>query len=543
MLFGILQALGGLGLFLLGMVIMTDGLRRLTGRFLRHTLTRFTHNPTSGAITGAVSTAILQSSSATTIAAVSFVSAGLLTFPQALGIVFGANLGTTITGWLVALLGFKFKLGSVVLPLIFFGVLLRLFGRGKVASSGLALAGFSLIFVGITQLQAVMQGMEGILTPEIFPGDTWIGRLQLVAIGMAITLVTQSSSAGVATAITAVYTGAISFPQAAAMVIGMDVATTVKAVIATIGGGLESRRTAYSHVMYNLFTAAFALLFLTPFIWLWENFITGDINTHAEIALVAFHSSFNLIGISLMLPFAHPFAHMIERMTADKQQGATQRLDRMLLEDAASATQAIRLTLNELTIQLMEQLALRLEQKKEINEHLITTLDNQLAQTHRYIDELHLSPAENIYWMDLLHSIHTIDHLTRLCERCEEDADRINLATRDSALQSYSMKPQETVKNSLTSARENNWDRAARQMEEIASYLRVDDHDIRGRLMEDVAQGLTDVPYGVDRLEAIRSLRRVSSHMSRILLHLRALNDPNKHNFNQEDQRLPSTSL
>lgn len=543
MLFGILQALGGLGLFLLGMVIMTDGLRRLTGRFLRHTLTRFTHNPTTGAITGAISTAILQSSSATTIAAVSFVSAGLLTFPQALGIVFGANLGTTITGWLVALLGFKFKLGTVVLPLIFFGVLLRLFGRGRIASSGLALAGFSLIFVGITQLQTVMQGMEGVLTPEIFPGDTWIGRLQLVGIGIVITLITQSSSAGVATAITAVYTGAISFPQAAAMVIGMDVATTIKAIIATIGGGLESRRTAYSHVMYNLFTAAFALLFLTPFVWIWENLVTGDINSHAEIALVAFHSSFNLIGITLMLPFAHPFARLIERITPDQQAGATQRLDRMLLEDAASATQAIRLTLNDLAIQLMEQLALRLEQNRRANKQLINTLNNQLTQTHRYIDELHLSPAENIYWKDLLHSIHTIDHLTRLCERCDEDADRIDLAARDSALQQYTSKLLEAVRTSLEHMKECDWDRADRQMEEIASYLRVDDHDIRGRLMEDVAQGLTDVPYGVDRLEAIRTLRRVSVHMSRILFHLRALNDPNKHNIDGGDQSLPPSTL
>ena len=133
--------------------------------------------------------------------------------------------------------------------------------------------------------------------------------------------------------------------------------------------------------------------------------------------------------------------------------------------------------------------------------------------------------AENIYWMDLLHSIHTIDHLTRLCETCEEDADRINLATRDSALQNYSNKLLVTVRNSLTCARENNWDRAAKQMEDITSYLRIDDHDIRGRLMEDVAQGLTDVPYGVDRLEAIRSLRRISEHMSRILFHLRVMND------------------
>jgi len=211
---GIFQTMGGLGLFLLGMVIMTNGLKGLAGDVMQQTLARFTHNPTSGAITGAATTAVLQSSSATTVAAIGFVSASLLTFPQALGIVFGANIGTTITGWLVALIGFKFKLTSIVSPLVLVGVLIHLFGRGKAASFGLALAGFSMIFVAITFLQGVMQGLEGMVTPDDFPADTIMGRLKLVAIGIAVTLITQSSSAGVATALAAVHVGTISFPQA-----------------------------------------------------------------------------------------------------------------------------------------------------------------------------------------------------------------------------------------------------------------------------------------------------------------------------------------
>ena len=125
--------------------------------------------------------------------------AGLLSFPQALGIVLGANVGTTATGWIVALLGFKLKLGLVMLPLVMVGVGLRLFGRHWVASAGYAIAGFGLVFVGIATLQAGMEGLQGIVTPERFPGETIGGRLQLVAIGIAVTIVTQSSSAGVAT--------------------------------------------------------------------------------------------------------------------------------------------------------------------------------------------------------------------------------------------------------------------------------------------------------------------------------------------------------
>jgi phosphate:Na+ symporter len=188
---GTLQALGGLGLFLFGMVILTEGLRSLAGRSLRLALCRFTRSPATGALTGAVTTAVVQSSSATTVAAVGFVGAGLITFPQSLGIIFGANIGTTITGWLVALIGFKLSLGTAVLPVVLAGALLYLFGNRRWRHIGYALAGFGLIFVGITALQAGMESLRDIVTPESFPANTTFGRLQLVAIGIGITIITQ----------------------------------------------------------------------------------------------------------------------------------------------------------------------------------------------------------------------------------------------------------------------------------------------------------------------------------------------------------------
>ena len=155
--------LGGLGLFLLGMIVMTDGLNGLTGHRMRRTLLRFTRSPTSGVVTGALTTAVLQSSSATTVAAVGFVSAGLLTFSQALGIVFGANIGTTATGWLVALLGFKLQLAELFMPVIFLGAVCHLFGRGRIAAIGLAAAGFGLILVSVAMLQHGMADIDRLL--------------------------------------------------------------------------------------------------------------------------------------------------------------------------------------------------------------------------------------------------------------------------------------------------------------------------------------------------------------------------------------------
>ncbi|MEY8841056.1 Na/Pi cotransporter family protein, partial [Cribrihabitans sp. XS_ASV171] len=216
----ILAALGGVGLFLIGMHMLSGGLRALAGDRLRALLARFTRTPLSGAATGAAVTALIQSSSATTVTAIGFVSAGLLTFSHALGIIFGANIGTTVTGWLVAILGFKLDLGQTVLPLVLVGALLQLLGRGDWARSGQALAGFSLLFIGIDAMKDGLEAFEGIVTPQDFPEDTVLGRLQLVGIGVLITLVTQSSSAGVATALAALGAGAISFPQAAALVIG-----------------------------------------------------------------------------------------------------------------------------------------------------------------------------------------------------------------------------------------------------------------------------------------------------------------------------------
>ncbi|MFD0979860.1 Na/Pi cotransporter family protein [Tropicimonas aquimaris] len=301
-------------MFLVGMSMLSAGLKGLAGRKMREMLGRFTNTPLSGAVTGALTTAAIQSSSATTVAAVGFVASGMLTFPQALGIIFGANIGTTMTGWIVATLGFKLNLGTAMLPAVFLGALLHLSGRPQLSRARLALAGFSLLFIGIDQIKLALAAFEGVVTPTDFPSDTLLGRLELVGIGLLITLVTQSSSAGVATALAALGAGAISFPQAAAMVIGMDVGTTVTALLATVGGGTMARRTGLAHVIYNLLTGVMAFFLLGPF-------LLGPFSTlvapliaegNGQIALVGFHSMFNALGVVLVLPFARPFARMIE---------------------------------------------------------------------------------------------------------------------------------------------------------------------------------------------------------------------------------------
>src|SRR5262252_1212255 len=193
-----ISVLGGVGLFLLGMTIMTGGLKGLAGSALRTVLGKAAATPASGALWGALVTLLVQSSSAVTMTTIGLVSTGLLTFPQGLGLVFGANVGTTGTGWLVALIGVRVSLAAYALPMIFVGALARLLGRGRLAAAGGALAGFALVLYGLTTLQQGMGGLAEQLHPADLPavsGVGWwlglLGLLALIVLGLAMTAVMQ----------------------------------------------------------------------------------------------------------------------------------------------------------------------------------------------------------------------------------------------------------------------------------------------------------------------------------------------------------------
>ncbi len=514
-----MQLLGGLGIFLLGVTIMTSGLKGVAGDFLRTALTSFTRSPGSGALTGAISTAILQSSSATTVAAVGFVGAGLLTFPQALGIVFGANVGTTITGWLVALIGFKFKLGSLVLPLILLGILMRLFGRGRLSDAGLALAGFGLIFVGIDTMQAGMSGMENRFMPGFLETDTILGRLKLVLIGIIITLLTQSSSAGVAAALTAVHTGAINFEQAAAMVIGMDIGTTATALFATIGGSVDSRRTGYSHVIYNLLTGLGAFLLLTPYVLLWQWLSPGALETQSEIALVAFHTSFNLLGVMVVLPFSAPFARLLMRLVPDRAAPLVRRLDTQLLKEPAVALEAVRETLNDIAQAMFRYGLAHLRDEGAYDGRLLDEFDSALDRLQDYVDYIHLTPDQGREWHFLMACIHALDHLQRLLRRYRKNPQAWPWR-RWPTLRSDRGQVVLVMGELVKAAQEGHWAKVAQRTNTAAATLSQQTDAIRNQIIYRIASGKEGTDQGSVELEAARWLRRVADHIWRIAHHL-----------------------
>lgn len=431
------QALGGLGLFLVGMHMLTEGLGGLAGDRLRRILRRSTETPLKGATAGALTTAMVQSSSATTVAAVGFVAAGLMTFQQALGIIFGANIGTTITGWLVAIVGFKLDLGLALMPFVLIGALLHLFAPNPWKHLGWALAGFGVLFIGIDALKDGMGAFGSLVTPEVFPADTFLGRLKLVGLGMALTIITQSSSAGVASALAALSVGAITLPQAAALVIGMDVGTTFTALVATIGGGTATRRTGLSHLIFNLLAGCMAFAMLYPIGWLVETGWSAAVDP--QIALVGFHTLYNFLGVVAVLGVTSQFSKLIIWLLPERGTAMTRDLGKQPLTDPAAALDAANAATHQITATLLTLLGRSLDRPAmDIDDGKLTEVGEATRQAREYVEAISTGrgSAEQENQMALLH---IFDHLDRLRHRAMQ-RERIATAVQDASLKDRGLK-------------------------------------------------------------------------------------------------------
>lgn len=516
----VITLLGGLGIFLIGLIIMTKGLQSVAGDTLRNVILHFTKSPYSGALSGVFMTTMLQSSSATTVTAVSFVGAGIITFSQSLGIIFGANIGSTFTGWIVALLGFKFNLGTIVLPFIFLGAILKLFAKDNIASIGFAIAGFGLIFVGIDTMQESVKGFESILTPDILPRDSISGRLILIGIGIVVTMITQASSAGIAMTLTLLYGGAVNFEQAAALVIGMDVGTTVTAAMATIGANINAKRTGFSHVIYNCMSAIFAFLFITPYITLWEYIKPGSILINGEIALVAFHSTFNIITVLIILPFTNIYANFIKKIIKEKSNYLIDNFDDELLKDPKLALNISLKSVSKEYVIILGHINAIIDEESKYPRMNIMQIQNMLDNTHTFIDKIHIQDKTNPNWSYLVDVIHIVDHLQRLHERCEEEEDRIICAKNTNQLKNLIKKLHTNILDTILAQETNNWNKVVENSQELTIEIEKINQSYREEIANQIASGEIDVQDGSDKLEAIRWLNRVSIHIYRINYHI-----------------------
>ncbi len=347
---------GGVGLFLLGMGLMTDGLKLAAGPALQHILAHSTKTPLRGLASGMLVTAAVQSSGAVTVALIGFVNAGLLNLSQSLWVLFGANVGSTMTGWLVALVGLKFNIEALALPLIGLGMLLRLTGAGsRRGALGTALAGFGVLFLGIDLLKNTFSGLS---TEFTFPEGTGVRDILVqVLIGFGLTVLMHSSGASMAITLTAAQGGLLSVQGAAAVVIGANIGTTVTALIAAIGATPNARRAAAAHILFNLLAGSVALLLLP---WMMDalDALRETLGMAAAPAanLALFHTAFNVLGVLLIWPFAAQLAHFLQRRFRSVEEDEAQP---RFLDMTTLAVPALALDALEREVRNMGGIALR----------------------------------------------------------------------------------------------------------------------------------------------------------------------------------------
>jgi phosphate:Na+ symporter len=325
---------GGLGLFLLGIHHLTEGLKGLAGDQLRRTLQAMVGGRLSAIASGALFTVLIQSSTATTLTVIGFVSAGLVTFVQAVGVIIGATFGTTSTPWLVAIFGFRLRISAFAMPMVGVGAFLWLIANGKARSAGAILAGFGLLFIGIDYLQTGMEGVSWNL--DAIGGNGFGWQWILAGIGVLMSIVMQSSSAAAAATLVALNAGSLSFEQACAMIVGQSIGTAATSAVIAIGANLAVRRAALAHIVYNVVVGIIGIVLLGPIAtaghWVGAQF--DDAN--GVLALAGFSSIFKLVGILAFYPWLGGFARLIERISGRGGDTAVGHLDPTLAEAGGS---------------------------------------------------------------------------------------------------------------------------------------------------------------------------------------------------------------
>ncbi|MGA9238824.1 Na/Pi cotransporter family protein, partial [Robiginitalea sp.] len=313
----ILQLVGALGLFLFGMKAMSDALTKLAGDRMRAILAGLTSNRFLGVLTGFLITSVIQSSSATTLMVVSFANASLLTLTESLSVIMGANIGTTITAWMITLLGFKVSMSSIALPLVGLGVGLTFLKKKNWEYWGTFIVGFGLLFIGLEFLKEHMPDIEK--TPEVlaflerYTRHGFGSVLLFLLVGTVLTVLIQSSSATMALTLLMAAKGWIPFEAAAAMVLGENIGTTITANIAAMVGNFRARQTALAHLLFNFLGVVWMLILFYPFLrgmaWLTERLGSGSpyVDSAAvPVAIALFHTCFNVANTFLMIGFISP---------------------------------------------------------------------------------------------------------------------------------------------------------------------------------------------------------------------------------------------
>jgi phosphate:Na+ symporter len=306
----------GVSVFLFGMLFLEEGFRAFTGGYLEKILKKTTDTFPKSLCFGIVSTTIMQSSSLVSVITISFLSAGLIGLGAGIGIIFGANLGTTTGAWLIAGLGLKVKISAYAMPMLVFGIIL-VFQKSKTLKGfGYILAGLGFLFLGIHYMKEGFEAFEGSINLAEFAVEGYAGLFLFTVIGIFATVVMQSSHATLVLIITALAAQQVTYENALALAIGANVGTTITAIIGSLSANYQGKRLAVAHLAFNVVTGLIAIIFIYQIIWLVEyvSLHIGIAHTDYTLKLAVFHTIFNLLGVIVMSPFVAQMVKTIERL-------------------------------------------------------------------------------------------------------------------------------------------------------------------------------------------------------------------------------------
>jgi len=552
-----ISTLGGVGLFLLGMTVMTEGLKTLAGSALRGVLGKAASTPLLGSFWGAIVTLLVQSSSATTMTTIGLVSAGLLTFQQGLSLVFGANIGTTGTGWLVALIGVRVSLTAAALPMIFVGALTKLLGRGRVSGAGAALAGFGLVLFGLTTLQQGMGGLAERLHPADLPavlgspGTSWwsglLGVLALVVIGLVMTALMQSSTAAIAVTLSGYFAGAIGLDQACASIIGQNIGTATSSALAAIGASATAKRLAIAYVLFKLIAALIALVafpVVTPLLLRASDTIDG------VTLLAGYHTAFNVVGVAVLLPLINPFTRLVERILPERGSPLTRCLDPSALETPIVAVEAVRRTIARVLLTVCGSVEAKLAARAapiRLGKDTVSVQEaaDAVSQAQIFLSDVAGPPDTDDEQRRLTSTLHALDHASRLtdlasggnnfgsvaggpediragelCAEVMRSAAAIARGVAAPPRGSTHFAPASHAGDILAGPRADPPDEAIAEFERCTTQLREMLRIHRSATLGAVANGTLTADSALLRVEAVRNLEALSQHAWRSAIHL-----------------------
>ena len=395
--------LSGIAIFIIGMFFMQDGFKQLSGGILEKLLEKFTSNTLYAILTGFLSTSVVQSSTIITLIVVSFLSAELLTLVQAVGIVFGSNIGSTTTAWIVSSLGVDVKISTYAFPMLVFGVVLRFFKSNGVKGSGNVLLGLGFIFLGISYMKDGFDIMKNSIDLASYAMEGYLGIIVYILIGILITVVIQSSAATLAIVITALNADSITYVNAIALAIGANVGTTLTTILASFASNENGKRVALIHFLFNLISATFITILIFQFIDL-TDFIApflGVSDNNYGMKLALFHTIFSVTGVILLTPAISLLVKLSEKLIQKKVSSASKPkyLNQSVLSNPDASLAALRKEIINLYENCQKAMlhALNIHTTGLTRETLKVQLSKELTIIDTDIDEIYQKNLKSLY--------------------------------------------------------------------------------------------------------------------------------------------------